>query len=176
MKWGMHPHFFIEPTFMTDALEQVVAARVESLGYELVELERGGSRARPLLRVRIDHPDSETGHGISVDDCAVVTRSLEQVLDGRADLGDRYVLEVSSPGLDRPLLTRRDFERFAGRQVSLKGTRPLLAENRRLEGELLGLVDEDGVELVRLRLAQGGEVAVPRSAIARAQLIFRWGD
>ncbi len=161
---------------MIESLEHAVAARVESLGYEFVELERGGSKARPLLRVRIDRPDSETGQGVTLEDCTRVSRSLEDVLDGRPDLGERYVLEVSSPGLERPLIKRRDFERFAGREVWLKGPQPLVGENKRIEGELLGVSESDGVEVVRLRLASGEEVSVPRGRIARAQLIYRWGE
>lgn len=161
---------------MSDSLDQVVGARVESLGYELVELERGGSRSRPVLRVRIDTPDSESGHGVTLADCTRVSRSLEEVLDGRPDVGERYVLEVSSPGLERPLVRRRDYERFAGREVSVKGTGPLVGESRRLEGVLLGLGESAGGEVVRLRLAGGDEVALPLDRIARAQLIFRWGD
>jgi len=161
---------------MTDSLEHAVEARVESLGYEFVELERGGSKARPLLRVRIDRLESGPGQGVSLEDCTRVSRSLEEVLDGRPDLGERYVLEVSSPGLERPLHKRRDYERFAGRQVWLKGSQPLAGNSKRIEGELLGLGEVDGTEIVRLRLASGEEVAVPRARIARAQLIYRWGD
>jgi ribosome maturation factor RimP len=161
---------------MIDSLEQAVEARVESLGYEFVELERGGSRARPLLRVRIDRPDSGPGQGVSLQDCTRVSRSLEEVLDGRPDVGEHYVLEVSSPGLERPLVKRRDFERFAGHEVWLKGPQPLVGESKRVEGELLGVSESDGAEVVRLRLASGEEVAVPRARIARAQLIYRWGE
>lgn len=161
---------------MADSLEQVVEQRVESLGYEFVELERGGSRSRPLLRVRIDRPDSgpEPGQGVSLEDCTRVSRALEDVLDGRADLGERYVLEVSSPGLERPLVKRRDFERFAGREVSLRGREPLAGDSRRVEGELLGVGESDGGETVRVRLASGEEVAIPRQRITRAQLVYRW--
>jgi len=161
---------------MIDSLQQAVEARVESLGYEFVELERGGSKTRPLLRVRIDRPDSGPGQGISLEDCTRVSRSLEEVLDGRPDVGERYVLEVSSPGLERPLVKRRDFERFAGREVWLKGPQPLVGESKRIEGELLGVAESDGTEVVRLRLASGEEVAVPRARISRAQLIYRWGE
>lgn len=161
---------------MTDTLEQVVESRVESLGYEFVDLERGGSRARPVLRVRIDLPDSGPGHGVSLEDCTRVSRGLEEVLDGRADLGERYVLEVSSPGLERPLVKRRDFERFAGREVALKGKEPLVGDQRRIEGELLGITGEGGTAQVRIRVAEGTELSVPLDRITRAQLVFRWGD
>lgn len=157
------------------SLEKVLEERVEALGFEFVELERTGSRTRPIFRLRIDLPDSAPGHGVTVDDCARVSRALEAVLDER-EFGGAYVLEVSSPGVDRPLVRRRDYERFVGHEIVVKGYAPFDDRGRRLEGELLGLVDEGGDERVRIRLADGVELAIPREKIARAQLVFRWGD
>ncbi|MEJ2677878.1 MAG: ribosome maturation factor RimP [Gemmatimonadota bacterium] len=157
------------------SLEKALEEGVEALGFEFVELERTGSRTRPIFRLRIDLPDSTPGHGVTVDDCARVSRALETLLDKR-EFGDAYVLEVSSPGVDRPLVRRGDYERFAGQQIVLKGYAPFDDRGRRLEGELLGLVDEDGEERVRIRLADGAVLAIPREKIARAQLVFRWGD
>lgn len=157
-----------------DELERELEARIEALGFEFVELERTGSRARPILRVRIDRPASAPGKGVTLEDCARVTRALEPYLDGRADLGGRYVLEVSSPGVERPLVRARDFERFAGREVALKGHGVLAGRGRRLEGVLLGLVADGGEERIRLRLEDGEVVEIPRKEVARAQLVFRW--
>ncbi len=157
-----------------DSLEPRIEARVATLGFELVELERAGSRTRPVLRIRIDRPDAEPGHGITLEDCAGVSRALESFLEEDEALGARYVLEVSSPGLERPLVRKRDFERFAGREVALKGYAPLAGRSRRLEGELLGLEGEGEAARVRLRLDDGETVSVPRGEIARAHLIFRW--
>lgn len=156
-----------------DALERELEAQVETLGYELVELERSGSKSRPLLRLRIDVPDSGPGRGVTHEDCIRVTRALRPVLDGHDELG-RYELEVSSPGLERPLVRRRDYERFRGREVALRGKAPLAGRGRRLEGELLDLCEREGEERVRIRLSDGGVVEVPRREIARAHLIYRW--
>jgi len=158
-----------------DTLERDLAARLQELGYELVELERAGSRTRPVLRVRIDRPESAGGHGISVEDCARVSRALQPFLDARPELPEHYVLEVSSPGVERPLVRRQDWERFTGREIAVKGTGPLAGRGRRLEGTLLGLVTADGEERVRLQLADGTVVEIPRDQIARAHLVFRWG-
>lgn len=158
-----------------DALERELAARIEALGFELVELERGGSRTRPVLRIRMDRPDAEPGQGVTLDDCAAVSRALEPMLDARENLGEKYVLEVSSPGVERPLVRPRDFERFAGHEVALIGQAPLAGRGRRLEGELLGYAADDG-EAVRLRLGDGDVVDIPRDEVARAHLIFRWRD
>lgn len=159
-----------------ESLEQTLEQRVEELGFEFVELERAGSRARPILRLRIDRPGATPGAGVTVEDCTRVSRSLESWLDGEDVLGGRYVLEVSSPGLERPLVKRRDFERFQGEEVAVKGKAPLAGRGRRLEGELLGVVDAGDDERVRLRLADGQIVDIPRADIARAHLIFRWRD
>lgn len=151
-----------------------VEARVEALGFELVDFERAGSKARPVLRLRIDRPDSEPGRGVSVDDCARVSRALEPFLDAEAGLPGRYVLEVSSPGVERPLVRPRDFERFAGREAALHVRDADTGRSRRLEGTLLGLVRTEAGEAVRLRLANGEVVDVAREDVTRAHLVFRW--
>ncbi|HSH44384.1 MAG TPA: ribosome maturation factor RimP [Longimicrobiales bacterium] len=162
---------------MTDqSLEQVLEERTEALGFELVELERAGSKSRPVLRLRVDRPDSEPGRGISVGECARVSRALEEYLDALPSLPGNYVLEVSSPGVERPLVRRRDFDRFRGHEVAVKGYGPLAGRGRRLQGELLGLEDGPEGDMVRLRLEDGEEVRVPRDSIARAHLVFRWNE
>jgi ribosome maturation factor RimP len=166
---------------MADELERVIEDRIEALGYEFVELERAGSRTRPILRVRVDvagGSSGEPGTGVTVADCARVSRALEEHLDTMPGLAERYVLEVSSPGVERPLNRRRDFERYAGREVALKLHRPLPDGTKRLEGELLGIMQVDGQEQVRLRRSDdaAGEVGIPGENIARANLIFRWKD
>lgn len=155
-------------------IEREMQARVEALGYELVEMRWGGSGSRPSLRVRIDRLGAGAGEGVTVDDCAKVSRALGPWLDGRQDLPERYVLEVSSPGVDRPLLRDRDYERFRGEQVAIKGHEVLAGRARRLEGELLGLEGEGGAAAVRLRLPDGDEVSIPRDRIAGANLVFTW--
>jgi ribosome maturation factor RimP len=128
-----------------------------------------------MLKLRIDRPDSGPGEGVTVDDCARVSRALEAWLDEHEELSDRYVLEVSSPGVDRPLVRARDFERFRGERVAVKGKEVLLGKATRLEGELLGLVDGDTeAEAVLLRLPDGEEVRIPRAEIRKAHLVFTW--
>lgn len=159
---------------MADALEQAIENSLEEQGLELVALERAGSRNRPILRLRVDRQGSRPGAGVTVDDCARASRAVEALLEGRGDTPERYTLEVSSPGVERPLVREGDFARFAGEEVALKGAAALAGRARRLEGTLLGL-SEDG-RLVRLRLPDGEEVAVARADITRAHLVFRWGQ
>jgi ribosome maturation factor RimP len=162
---------------MTDTqreLDERLAERVAALGFELVELERAGSRTRPILRLRVDRPGSAEGAGITVGECARLSRALEAELDEDPHVAERYVLEVSSPGVERPLVRADDFGRFAGREVALKLHLPLPGRGKRLEGELLGLAEEDGQERIRLVLKDGETINIPRADVARAHLIFRW--
>jgi len=165
---------------MADAAGAGLAAdieqTVEGLGYELVELQVAGNRARPILRVYIDRPDSVPGTpAVTVDDCTAVSRALEPMLDARADLSDRYLLEVSSPGVERPLVRARDWSRFAGQEVSVRGRGTLAGKARRLQGVLVGLSGNAGEEAVALRLPGGEEVSFPLAEVEKANLVYRWG-
>jgi ribosome maturation factor RimP len=132
------PHvFFFEPCPSAVAvtskevgalIEQVVAAH----GGEVVDLEFSGSRRKPLVRVYVEIPG-----GTTVEACANLSREIETRLDASAALGEVYTLEVSSPGLDRPLRTRRDFERFLMKKVRV-------ASQVGKEGgrELVGVLEE----------------------------------
>lgn len=148
--------------------------RVAALGFDLVELEWAGSKRRPIIRLRVDRQEGQGN--ITVDECAVVSRGLEEWLDELADLPERYVLEVSSPGVERPLVRSRDFERFAGQEVALKGDASLAeGRGRRLEGVLLGIgVGEEGEEQIRLQLPDGQIVIVPKESVRGAHLVYRW--
>jgi ribosome maturation factor RimP len=160
---------------MSDEITDAVERHLEEIGFELVELERAGPKARPILRLRIDLPESEPGRGVSLEDCSRVSRSLEAVLEERADIPERYVLEVSSPGVERPLVRPRDFERFRGKEVAVHGKGALHGNAKKVEGELLGLEGEGSDERVLLKTSAGEEIAIPRSQTKRIHLVYRWG-
>ncbi|MGZ5725055.1 MAG: ribosome maturation factor RimP [Caldimonas sp.] len=135
-----------------------IETTVTALGYELVEVERA---AGGLLRVTIDHPAAAAGapeRFITVDDCERVTRQLQHVLEVEGISYER--LEVSSPGLDRPLKSAADFRRFLGEQVELTLKTPL-SGRKRFRGELL--TAETGW---RLLLAPSAPVAAARKHAA----------
>jgi ribosome maturation factor RimP len=155
-------------------VERELEQRLAGLGFELVEFRWSGTGRRPLLRVKIDRPGSVPGQGVTLEDCAAASRAIEPWLDARQDVPERYVLEVSSPGVDRPLLKESDFMRFSGQRVALKGHDVLAGRSRRLEGELRGLEEHEGGVRVRLRLPDGDEVSIPRDDIAGANLVFTW--
>lgn len=152
---------------MNPALEGLFRQQLDALGYDLVELRRGGTARRPLLDVRIDRRD---GEGVGVNDCAAVSRALEPVLEGSGLIGDNYVLEVSSPGLERPLRTANDWRRFSGRTASVVS--PALGGRR--EVKVVGIESGEGSETAVVRDAQGAEHRVPLADISEARLTFRW--
>ena len=105
------------------ALEQLldpIRQHVAALGFELVDLRTGGGAERPQLQLRIDRPDSGPGRGVTVDDCARVSRTLERELERSGLLGRRYVLQVSSPGLERPVRFPEHWKRYLGRAVRVR--------------------------------------------------------
>lgn len=157
-------------------LERVLDRRIEALGFELVELEQAGSRTRPVLRIRIDRPDSTPGHGVTLDDCARVSRDLETIFDQDPETPDRYVLEVSSPGIERPLVRPRDYTRFAGQAVAVRSREPIEGHGRRIEGTLVGLEGSGHEASVRVTLDDGRTLDIPQSNVLRAHLVFRWDD
>ena len=153
---------------MKQALEPIVIAALEQLGFDLVELRIGGTRSRPLLDVRIDHKDLQR---VTVDDCAGASRAIEERLDSDPSLfGDRYVLEVSSPGMERPLRSEGEWRRFVGRKVHVK----CAALGGRVEVEIVGVEDvASGVQL-RLRDAKGQEHLLGLAEVDEARLAFHW--
>jgi len=146
-------------------LTQLARRVVEPMGYELVGVEhfqRGVGAS--TLRVYIDHE-----RGVTLEDCTLVSHQLSGVLDVEDPLPGHYDLEVSSPGLDRPLVFAAHFARFAGQRIKVR-----LAEKvegrRNLEGVLLGLSPETGSDMVRLQ-AEGRTWDLPLAAIESARLI-----
>lgn len=155
-------------------LDQDIEEFVSGLGFEMVTLDRGGGHRKTLLRLKIDRPYGEPGRSeVTVGDCTRVARELREWLEGRPDAPAECDLEVSSPGVERPLVRPRDFRRFAGEEVRIKGYGPLAGGEKTLEGRLVGLsgADEESVEL---EIAGEGTLEVPLSAIASAHLVYDW--
>jgi ribosome maturation factor RimP len=141
-------------------IEDIVAPTIVGMGYELVRvaMSRGGG----TLQIMIEPAD---GRSMDVEACAVVSRALSAVLDVEDPIPGTYTLEVSSPGIDRPLTRERDYVRWTGHIARLETAQPIDGR-RRFKGTLLGL--EGGA--VRLRLDDGKETQVPLSAVTRAKL------
>lgn len=122
---------------LIDSLREVAQQVADDAGVELVELTLRGPSRRRLLRVDIDRAGPR---GVGIDDCQRVSAALGERIDDAALLEESYLLEVSSPGLDRPIVSADDFRRNVGRRVTLTA-RLELEGRRRFDGVLLGLED-----------------------------------
>lgn len=146
----------------TDSIAALISPALEAMGYSLVRVAFTGGR-RPTLQVMAERRD---GVAMTVDDCAEISRSLSALLDVADPIPVGYSLEVSSPGIDRPLVRPADYERFAGFEAKVE-TSQMIDGRKRFRGQLLGLAGD----AVRLALPEG-EVTLPLSAIARAKLVL----
>ncbi len=154
---------------MKETLERIVTEELGPLGFELVELKVGGSKGRPVVDIRIDRLDLQK---VQVGDCERASRAIEARLDAEPALvTTRYVLEVSSPGMERPLRRVAEWRRFVGRLASVNS----LALHGRQEMEIVAVEGPDGDEAVRLRdPKKGTEVVVRLAEVSDARLAFHW--
>lgn len=150
-----------------DDVEQRVARVAEpiaaALGVEVVAVRYAGTRTAGTVRITVDKPG-----GVTLDDCARLSRAVGHALDVDDPIEHRYTLEVSSPGLDRALETPRDYEKAVGRRVRVK-TRPSWEGPRLVIGRLKH-VDAEAMCIE----AEDGEWTIPCDRIAQARLEVEW--
>ena len=147
----------------TSEISRLIEPSLEAMGYRLVRVALTSAPRRPVLQVMAERLDEAA---MSVDDCADISRSVSALLDVADPIAGAYMLEVSSPGIDRPLVRPEDFDRFAGFEARIELSAPLHGR-KRFRGRLLGRAD-DCVRLV----GDGGEARLPLAAIARAKLVL----
>lgn len=145
---------------LQDSVSAAILPVLEAIGYDLVETRLVVSHGRRTLRVFIDKPG-----GVNVGDCAIASRAISGILDEGDLFKGRYFLEVSSPGAERPLRSREDFERFSGRKARLK-VRSAEKGVEIIEGKIGVLEDE----MLGFELEDGTHITVPFEQIAKANL------
>ena len=133
------------------------------LGYELVEVEYRKEGPDWVLRCTIDSLE-----GIGTDDCQQFSQALEVLLDIHDPIPGQYLLEVSSPGIERPLKKDHDFQRFSGHKVEIR-LHKALNNQKVFQGQLLGLFDNGDAKIVKLKI-KDLLMEIPRSQIAKANL------
>ncbi len=146
----------------TTEIERLVEPPLDGMGYELVRVRLTGG-GRPTLQIMAERKDRRE---MTVDDCAEISRNLSALLDVENPIAESYALEVSSPGIDRPLLRLQDYERFTGFEARIETKRPH-AGRRKFSGRLAGVRGR--------RVAIGGETGaaeIPFDEIAHAQLVL----
>ncbi len=149
---------------MKDALEDIVVSELDAVGYDLVELRRGGTRNRPLIEIRIDRRD---GAAVTVDDCARISRVIEARLGASGLVSPQYVLQVSSPG-ERPLRTAADWCRFVGQWANVLSPE----HGGRVEAKIVAVEGESGSEVAVLEPKPGDQRRIPLAAVKEARLAF----
>ncbi len=147
-------------------LEELIAPTLEDLGYVVVRIQMSG-RDTVTVQIMVDRLDEKV---IDVEDCATVSRACSAIFDVDDPIEKAYTLEVSSPGIDRPLVRRRDYERFAGYEAKVE-LRYAIENQRRFRGKLLGMVEDD-VHLEIEHQGQRVEIALPFDDIDQAKLVM----
>jgi ribosome maturation factor RimP len=157
----------VESTPPDPALEgrlvELVSPTLEAMGYELVRVALTGGQ-RPTVQIMAERPDGST---MRIEDCTAISRAVGAVLDVADPLPRAWALEVSSPGIDRPLVRVKDWNRFAGHRARVDLATPIDGR-RRMSGIVLG-ADEHAAWL---RLDDGADAALPFAAIRRAKLVL----
>ena len=144
-------------------LQDLIEPQVEKLGFELVRVITIG-QANPTLQVMIDVADGS--RDITVDDCALVSRVLSDLLDEKDPIKDKYILEVSSPGLDRPLTKLKHFVRYKGYDVKIE-TENKVENRKRFKGKIADVDDENVVINM-----EDTQYTIPFAEINKAKLVI----
>lgn len=145
-------------------IDDMIAPTVEDLGFEIVRVQITGSK-HPRLQVMAERVD---GTGIDVEDCAKISRSISAILDVEDPIASEYALEVSSPGIDRPLTRVKDFETWAGFDAKVELSFGIDGR-KRFSGRLLGVDDNDNI---LMEDAEGENHVLPFDDVQRAKLLL----
>ena len=154
----METHFFLTME-ITERVKELVKDYLEANGIELVEITYRREQGGMVLRLLVDAPD-----GIKVNECEALNNFVSDCLDREDFVGERYILEVSSPGLDRPIVSDRDFERSMGKGLTIT-TYESIDEKKTHAGKLIGM-DKESIVIE----SEGISTVIPRSKIAKAVL------
>ena len=146
-----------------ERLEALILPTLESMGYELVRVQFQG-KSRPTLQIMAERVD---GQGMAVEDCADISRALSALLDVEDPIAGAYVLEVSSPGIDRPLTRAKDFAAWVGFEAKIEVDQPIDGR-KRFRGKLLG-IDGDGQVAIAI---ETGEAHIPFTVVRNAKLVL----
>lgn len=150
----------------------LIADDLSTMGYDLVRVQMSGGGRYATLQIMAERLD---GAGMTVEDCAAISHSASEKLDADEALADQYTLEVSSPGIDRPLVRVKDFERYAGHVAKIELETPLegVADGkRRFQGDIVR-VTGDALETASIEFrTEKGAFSIPMKEIARAKLVM----
>ncbi|HET6618964.1 MAG TPA: ribosome maturation factor RimP [Dongiaceae bacterium] len=147
---------------LAERIATLISPAIEAMGFDLVRVQVSGSQ-RPTLQVMAE---PASGRAMSVDDCVEISRAISAVLDVEDPIAGSYSLEVSSPGIDRPLTRAKDYERFLGHEAKVETSEPLDGR-KRFKGPIKS-VDASAVELT----VDGADLRISFAAIHKAKLVL----
>ncbi|MBL4712315.1 MAG: ribosome maturation factor RimP [Gammaproteobacteria bacterium] len=150
-----------DQTHLWELFEPVISG----MGFELIEIEHFPNPKHGVLRLFIDKPVGAEVEGVVIEDCSAVSRQISALIDVEDPINGKFNLEVSSPGLDRPLRRLQDFQRFTGSLVKLKTVMPMDGQ-RNFKGRLLK-ASEDALVIE----TDDEEISLPMSAIDKARIV-----
>jgi ribosome maturation factor RimP len=155
-------------TGLAKRVAELIEPAIEALGFRLVRVRLTGAGSR-TLQIMAERPDG----GMGIDDCETVSRTISPILDVEDPISGSYTLEVSSPGIDRPLVRLDDFARWAGHEAKVELKTPFDGR-RRFRGVVEGVIDQEVRFLLPPKVAGGEEerVALPFSELAEAKLVL----
>ena len=158
-----------EPT--TDKVRQIAEPILENEGLELLDVEYGREGGRWVVRLFIDRLDAKPGEGVGVDDCQRASHAVETAIEVADVVPHEYALEVSSPGISRPLTKSVHFARYVGQKILIKTYGPMFEPPRKsFSGVLVGFAEE----VVEVEVEGAGRFKIPRKDIAKANLRAEW--
>ena len=149
---------------LEERISALVAPSLDAMGYELVRVAIQGRQSQ-TLQIMAERRDRAS---MTVEDCADISHAVSAILDVEDPIASAYTLEVSSPGIDRPLTRSADYERFAGFEAKIETSQPVEGR-KRFRGKVLGL---NGESQVRLVIETGEELSIPLADIQRAKLVL----
>lgn len=148
---------------LNETLERLLFPVFEEMGYDVVRMQLQGGESRKVLQIMAERKDRKT---MTVEDCAKLSRAISPILDEKDPIADNYTLEVSSPGIDRPLVKLDDFDRFKGFEAKVECS-VLVNGRKRFSGRLQGI---DGSDVVLT--FEGEDIRIAFADIAKAKLIL----
>jgi ribosome maturation factor RimP len=164
---GFRTHFLFFASNMPltgsigERVGQIAASVTEKAGIEFVHCEIAGSKRNPTVRLIIDKPG-----GVSLEDCARISREVEAVLDQDDFIPTSYVIEVSSPGIERELYSLADFERFSGQDARVKANKPIGGQ-RNFAGKIIAVIDDE----IEFEDRTNGKLRIPYGSVVKASLL-----
>ncbi len=144
----------------------IIEPLLDDMGFELVRIKLTGEGRKPTIQIMIDKQDENTN--VSIDDCANISREISTIFEVEEPIEEEYILEVSSPGIDRPLTRPKDFVRYIGFMAKVEIS-PAFEGRKRFKGEIVDANKEEGFTL---ELENKEQIDISFAAVVKAKLIL----